>query len=51
MVSEIEKIPVIKVVREDPHNNTLLYEGDADYEALKRDFYGKSGIKHWTGTW
>jgi hypothetical protein len=30
-----------------------VYNGSdvADLESLKRDFYAKAGVKHWTGEW
>jgi len=54
MREEIEKIPFIMTVREDPPYNTFLYEGnkeDFDHEAMKRSLYSDTGIKHWTGEW
>jgi hypothetical protein len=47
-------MPVVKMYREDPPMNTVVYNDDGsikDHEELKRDFYAKSGLKHWTGEW
>jgi len=31
----------------------LIYRGDQgdELEWIKRDFYAKEGVKHWTGDW
>ena len=36
-----------------PPNDTIIYKGNIgdELEVLKRDFYAKEGIKHWTGEW
>jgi mannosyltransferase OCH1-like enzyme len=50
----IESIPYIKLYREHPPHQTLIYRDDnhtLDLEKIKRDFYASSGIKHWTGEW
>ena len=49
----IQQMPFIKTYREDPPYDTIVYKGNDvnDLENLKRDFYAKSGIKHWTGEW
>jgi len=50
--ARIDELPEIATYREELPNNTLLFEGDAsDWEAVKREFYAESGIKHWTGEW
>jgi mannosyltransferase OCH1-like enzyme len=54
MRQEIERIPFIKMFREDPPNETILFDGSKetfDHEALKRSLYNDTGIKHWTGEW
>ena len=54
MRQEIEKIPFIKIFREDPPNETILFDGSKetfDHEVLKRSLYNDTGIKHWTGEW
>ena len=54
MRQEIEKIPFIKTFREDPPNETILFDGSKetfDLEVLKRSLYNDTGIKHWTGEW
>ncbi|NBR23097.1 MAG: hypothetical protein EBU08_04775 [Micrococcales bacterium] len=54
MVEKIEKIPFIRLIREDPPYNTLLHNSDSsmfDHEQWKRDFYKSSGIRHWTDEW
>ena len=45
---------LIEVFVEDPPYFTFLYrnrEDIGDWEKLKKEFYSKSGIKHWTGDW
>ena len=51
--SKIDKIPFIKTFREVPFNDMIIYKGtDGDsLEEIKRDFYAKEGVKHWTGDW
>lgn len=51
--TKIKEIPFISTYREVPFNDMLLYRGtDGDkLENIKRDFYAKEGIKHWTGDW
>tara|TARA_R110002153_G_scaffold34856_5_gene103819 strand:+ start:4442 stop:5158 length:717 start_codon:yes stop_codon:yes gene_type:complete len=44
----------IVTYREELPYNTIIYRGgetDTDHEDMKRDFYAKSGITHWTGSW
>ena len=47
------EIPFIRTYRETPHNDMLLYRGDKgdELEWIKRDFYAREGIRHWTGDW
>lgn len=52
--NQIEKIPFIKLYREDPPHNTILYTAKRkkfDHEQMKRQLYKDTGIKHWTGAW
>lgn len=51
--SVISQMEFIKTYREDPPYDTIVYKGDdvKDLEDLKRDFYAKSNIRHWTGEW
>ena len=51
--SVLKTMPFVKIYREDPPYNTIVYNGNdvADLESLKRDFYAKAGVKHWTGEW
>jgi hypothetical protein len=54
MREELSKTPYIKMFREDPPYNTLLFEGSKDifnHEEIKRTLYTNTGIKHWTGEW
>ena len=42
--------------RESPPYRTIMYRPENeqiefDHEAMKRDFYAKCGLKHWTGDW
>jgi hypothetical protein len=50
---KFKKINFIKTYREVPPNDTIIYKGNIgdELEVLKRDFYAKEGIKHWTGEW
>ena len=50
---KISELSFIKIYREDPPNDTLVYQGNEidNWENTKRDFYAKSKIKHWTGEW
>lgn len=52
--SIIETMPYIKLYREHPPHQTLIYRDDAsklDLEQMKREFYASSNVKHWTGEW
>jgi mannosyltransferase OCH1-like enzyme len=51
--AKIAEIPFISTYREVPFNDMLLYRGDKgdELEAIKRDFYAKEGVNHWTGDW
>lgn len=50
---KISEMPFALTYREVPHNDMLLYQGTEgdNLEIIKRDFYAKEGIKHWTGDW
>lgn len=50
---KIAELSFAKTYRETPHNDMLLYRGDKgdELESIKRDFYAKEGVKHWTGDW
>lgn len=43
----------IKTYREVPYNDMLVYRGNRgeELEWIKRDFYSKENVKHWTGEW
>jgi len=52
----IEESGFIVTYQETPPYNTIMYrpeneQVDFDHEAMKRDFYAKSNLKHWTGDW
>lgn len=51
--AKMSEIPFIRTYRETPHDDMLLYRGDRgdELEWIKRDFYAKEGIRHWTGDW
>jgi hypothetical protein len=51
--SKIAEYPFIKTYREVPYNDMVVYRGNMgdNLEWIKRDFYAKEGIKHWTGDW
>jgi len=50
---KISKMPFIKTYREVPYNDMVVYKGNQgdNLEWIKRDFYAKEGVKHWTGDW
>jgi hypothetical protein len=53
---ELSKHSFIRVYREEPPYNTVLYrpenpQVDFDHEKMKRDFYSKCSIRHWTNEW
>jgi hypothetical protein len=50
----IESLPYIKIYREHPPYQTLIYRDDnhsLDLEQMKREFYTSSNVGHWTGEW
>jgi len=53
--AKIATIPFMRTYREDPPGHTLLYRGRdvtyGEWESMKRSFYAKSGLKHWSGEW
>jgi hypothetical protein len=53
MREEIANYPFIKLYREEPPNDMILYRGEEGHlvEEYKRDFYKKEKVKHWTGEW
>lgn len=50
---KISNIPFIRTYREVPYNDMVVYKGDQGdtLEMIKRDFYAKEEVKHWTGDW
>ena len=50
---KLNEMKFTKTYREVTPNDTKIYKGDIGdkLEALKRDFYAKEGVKHWTGEW
>ena len=50
---KIAELPFAKTYREVPYDDMLIYRGDQgdELEWIKRDFYAKEGVKHWTGDW
>lgn len=53
---ELSKYSFLQIYTEEPPYNTFLYrtenpQVDFDHEQMKRDFYSKSNIKHWTNEW
>lgn len=51
--AKIGELSFAKTYREVPYNDMLIYRGDKgdELEWIKRDFYAKEGVKHWTGDW
>lgn len=51
--AKIAELPFIKTYREVPFDDMLLYRGNQGdkLEEIKRDFYAKEKVKHWTGDW
>jgi hypothetical protein len=53
---ELDNHPYILTYREESPYNTVLYrpenpQVEFDHETMKRDFYAKSSLNHWTGDW
>lgn len=50
---KIAELPFARTYREVPYNDMIVYRGNMgdNLEWIKRDFYAKEGIKHWTGDW
>ena len=52
----MNEMPFMETYRETPPYDTYLFRpkfdlDDFEHEYMKRDFYRKSGIGHWTGDW
>jgi hypothetical protein len=51
----LEDADFIKTYDENPPYDTVIYRNAKDkifdHESMKRDFYAKSELKHWTGEW
>jgi hypothetical protein len=53
---EVAKHSFIQLYREEPPYSTLIYRPEKpqvsfDHEQMKRDYYSKCNIKHWTNEW
>jgi len=50
---KISEMSFISTYREVPYNDMVVYRGPlgTELETMKRDFYKKEGITHWTGDW
>jgi hypothetical protein len=50
---KIAALSFAKTYREVPYDDMIVYRGNQGYnlEWIKRDFYAKEGVKHWTGDW
>jgi hypothetical protein len=50
---KIEELPFAKTYREVPFDDMIIYKGTEGIklEEIKRDFYAKENVKHWTGEW
>lgn len=50
---KIAELPFAKTYREVPYDDMLVYRGNQgdELEWIKRDFYAREGVKHWTGDW
>ncbi len=54
VIKKIKEIDSIQVYNEDPPYQTFLcrnFDNFGDWEQLKRTFYHKNQVKHWTGDW
>jgi hypothetical protein len=54
ILATINQAPFIKTYRETPPYDTIIFndtDTQLDLETLKREFYAREGIKHWTGSW
>ena len=49
----IAQYSFIKTYREIRHNDMIIYRGSMgdELESMKRQFYAKEGVRHWTGDW
>jgi hypothetical protein len=50
---KIEEFPFAKTYREVPFDDMIIYKGSegGKLEEIKRDFYAKENVTHWTGEW
>lgn len=50
---KIAALPFARTYREVPYDDMLVYRGDQgdQLEWIKRDFYAREGVRHWTGEW
>lgn len=50
---KISEMPFVRTYREVPYDDMVIYKGDQGntLEMIKRDFYAKEKIRHWTGDW
>lgn len=50
---KISELSFVSTYREVPYDDMLVYRGPlgVELETMKRDFYKKEGITHWTGDW
>ena len=54
ILATINQAPFIKTYRETPPYDTIIFndtDTQPDLETLKREFYAREGINHWTGSW
>jgi mannosyltransferase OCH1-like enzyme len=51
--NKMAQFPFIKTYREVRYNDMIIYQGPLgdELESMKRDFYRKEGVQHWTGDW
>jgi hypothetical protein len=56
MRKSIADLSFIYTYREEPPYNLITHRPDEnrvdfDHEKMKREYYAKSGLNHWTGDW
>jgi hypothetical protein len=50
---KMANLSFVKTYREVPYDDMIIYRGNkgCELESIKRDFYAKEKVKHWTGEW
>jgi mannosyltransferase OCH1-like enzyme len=50
---KMANLSFVKTYREVPYDDMIIYRGNkgSELESIKRDFYAKEKVRHWTGEW